>query len=150
LRAINSFHRLAAVGVLFSLLVLPTPALAGSETLKRAFGNIVQGPIDVVLSPITAGIVQYRNMTNIDDSTGVRVFYFLPGYVWLVGIHAAASVLRTLAGIFELLPGLVLVFTDAEMDPMFAPSEKSEGVIWDFPTTVMDFKIGLDYTAAPF
>ncbi len=150
MRANHPLRRLAAIGVVFSFLLTPTSALAGPETLKRSFGNMIQGPIDLVLAPITAGIVEYRNLKNIDDTTAVRVFWVVPGYIWLLGLHLGASVLRTLAGVFELLPGLVLLFTDAEMDPLFAPSEKSEAVIWDYPTTVFDFKLGVDYTAAPF
>jgi hypothetical protein len=146
----RSARRLVAGAVLASFLLAPTPALAGAQTLKRSFGNIVQAPIDAVLSPITAGMVQYKNMTNIEDSRGVRWFYAVPGYFWLVALTAGASVLRVLAGALEFLPGLILLFTSAEMDPLFAPSDSGEGVIWDYPTTVMDFKLGIDYTAAPF
>ena len=95
-------------------------------------------------------MVQYKNMANIEDSRGVRWFYAVPGYFWLLALTAGASVLRLLAGALEFLPGLVLLFTSAEMDPLFAPSEGGEAVIWDYPTTVMDFKLGIDYTAAPF
>jgi hypothetical protein len=143
-------RRLVAGAVLISFLLLPTPAFAGAQTLKRSFGNIVQAPIDMVLSPITAGMVQYKNMSNIEDSRGVRWFYAVPGYFWLLGLTLAASMLRLVAGVLEFLPGLVLLFTDAEMDPLFAPSDSGESVIWDYPTTVFDFKLGIDYTAAPF
>ena len=110
----------------------------------------MQAPIDAVLSPITAGMVQYKNMANIEDSRGVRWFYAVPAYFWLLGLTVGASVLRLLAGGLEFLPGLVLLFTSAEMDALFAPAEGGEAVIWDYPTTVMDFKLGIDYTAAPF
>lgn len=146
----NPLWRGTAVALLFSVLLLPTPAMAGAQTLKRGVGNIIQAPIDLALTPITAGIVVYRNMRNIDDTTAVRVAYALPGYLWLVGLFMGASVLRCFSGFLEFIPGLFLVFTDAEMDPMFAPVERGEAVIWDYPTAVMDFKIGMDYTAAPF
>ena len=107
-------RRLVAGAVLTAFLFAPTPAMAGAQTLKRSFGNIVQGPIDAVLSPITAGMVQYKNMANIEDSRGVRWFYAVPGYFWLLGLTVAASVLRVVAGALEFLPGLVLLFTDGE------------------------------------
>ena len=71
---------------------------------RYSFSNIIGGPIDMGLSPITAGMVQYRNMTNVDDSPGVRVFYAVPGYVWLFALHLGASALRTTSGLIELLP----------------------------------------------
>jgi hypothetical protein len=80
----------------------------------------------------------------------VRIFYVVPGYFWLMGLTLGASMLRCVSGFLEFLPGLFLVFTDAEMDPMFAPTERGEALIWDYPTTVFDFKIGVDYTSAPF
>jgi hypothetical protein len=146
----NPLRRGIAVALLFAFLLVPSPALAGAQTLKRGLGNIIQAPIDIVLAPITVGIVEYRSLTNVEDTTGVRVAYAVPGYLWLLGLTWGASMLRCFAGFLEFLPGLFLVFTDAELDPMFAPSERGEGVIWDYPSTVMDFKLGLDYTSTPF
>ena len=146
----HSARRLVAGAVLTSFLLAPTPALAGAQTFKRSVGNIIQAPIDAALSPITAGLVQHKNMSNIEDSRGVRWFYAVPAYFWLVGLTLAASVLRLVAGGLEFFPGLVLLFTSAEMDPLFYPSDGGTAVIWDYPTTVFDFKLGIDYTAAPF
>ena len=139
------FAALASV----SLLAASGPAQAGGETLKRSVGNIVQAPIDLALSPITAGIVEYRNLSNVDDSMPVRVVYAIPGYLWLTGLHAGASVLREVAGLLELLPGLVMLPTDNEMDPLFDPVEKGNALFVDTTTPVMDINIGIDYTAAP-
>jgi hypothetical protein len=146
----SPLRRGIAAALLFAFLLAPSPAMAGAQTLKRGVGNIVQAPVDVILGPITAGIVEYRNLRNVDDTLAVRIAYALPGYFWLLGITWGASVLRCVAGFLEFIPGLFLVFTDAEMDPMFSPVERGEAVIWDYPTTVMDFKVGVDYTAAPF
>ena len=103
-----------------------------------------------MLSPITAGKVIFNNLNNVEDTTGVRLFWAIPGYIWVTGLTIGASVLRAIAGAFELVPGLVLVFTDAELDPLFDPVEKGEGLIWDRPTPVMDIRLGVDYTSAPF
>lgn len=138
-----------AAALLLAVLLAPSPALAGAETLKRGFGNIVQAPVDVALAPITAGVIVVRNLRTVDDSTGVKVAYAVPGYLWTLGLTWGASMLRCFAGFLEFIPGLFLVFTDAEMSPMFAPTERAEGVIWDYPSRVMDFKLGVDYTSAP-
>lgn len=146
----NPLRRGIAVGLLFALLLAPSPALAGAETLKRGLENILQAPVDIVLAPITAGMVVVRNLRTVDDSTGVKVAYAVPGYFWLLGLTWGASMLRCFAGFLEFIPGLFLVFTDAEMDPMFAPTERGEGVIWDYPNAVFSFKLGVDYSSAPF
>ncbi len=144
--------RCALAGLaLAALLLAPTSAGAGTETLSRSFSNMIGGPVDMGLSPITAGMVQYRNMKNVEDSPGVRVFYAVPGYVWLFALHLGASALRTTSGLLELIPGLVLLpFKDTELDPLFAPADRGEAIIWDFPNAVMDVRLGIDYTAAPF
>ena len=142
--------RTLACALTLAALVAPSPAQAGGETLKRAMGNLLFGPIDLAVSPITAGVVEYRNLRNIEDTRGVQIFYAVPGYLWLTGLHAGASVLRTLSGALELLPGLALVFTDAELDPIFDPTDRGEAVLLDYGTPVIDVKIGVDYTAAPF
>lgn len=139
-------RRTAAALALCAFVLAPGSALAGGETLKRAVGNLLQAPIDLALSPITAGIVEARNLRNVEDTTGVRIGYVVPGYLWLTGLTAGGSILRLLAGAFELLPGIPLLFTDAELSPLFDPAEKGEGRILDQPTPVMDIKIGLDYT----
>ena len=146
----RGLRRGIAGALLLALLLAPSPALARGETLKRGFSNIVGAPIDFVLSPITAGYVLNRNLRTVDDSPGVKVAYAVPGYLWLVGLTLGASVLRCVAGFLEFIPGVFLVFTNNEMDPMFAPVERGEAVLWDYPTAVIDFKIGIDYTAAPF
>jgi len=146
----NPMRRGIAAAVLVALLLVPSPALAGTETLKRGIENILQAPVDVALGPITAGKVLVRNLRTVDDTTAVKIAYAVPGYFWILGLTWGASVLRCFAGFLEFLPGLFLVFTDAELDPMFAPTERGEGVIWDYPNDVFSFKLGVDYSSAPF
>lgn len=145
----SSWRRGTALLLLSSVLALPTPALAGTETLKRSVSNILSGPFDIVLCPITGGMATYRNIKNIDDSTGVRVAYALPGYIWMVTLFAGTSVLRVVAGFIELLPGIVLLFTDSELGPLFAPADRAEG-LWEWDTPVVEFKVGIDYSAVPY
>ena len=145
----SSWRRSTALLLLASVLALPAPAVAGTETLKRSVSNILSGPIDIVLCPITGGMATYRNIKNIDDSRGVRIAYALPGYIWMTTLFAGTSVLRTVAGFIELLPGIVLLFTDNELDPLFAPADRAEGM-WEWETPVVDFKLGIDYSAVPY
>jgi hypothetical protein len=144
----HPLQRALAALALGAIALAPVPAHAGGATLKRAVGNLVQGPIDVGLSPITAGVVGVDNLRNIDDTLPVQIFYAVPGYLWLTGLFAASSVLRTFTGALELVPGIFLLPFDAEMDPLFDPAESGSALISQ-DTPVMDIRIGLDYTAAP-
>jgi len=127
-------------------LLQPARAHARGETLKRAVGNITQGPLDVVLAPATAGVQLYHNLTTIEDTTAVRVAYAGPGFVWVTGLNAFAGVLRMVAGTFELLPGIGLLFTDREMTPLYAPAEKA-GALVQYDTPVYPIKFGVEYGA---
>jgi hypothetical protein len=131
-----------------AFLLAPAAAHAGGATLKRAVGNMIQGPIDVGLAPITAGVVEVQNLRNIDDTMPVRVAYALPGYLWLTGMFAGASVLRMVTGVLEFVPGLFLLPFDAEMGSLFDPVESGSAFISQ-DTPVMDIRLMLDYTAAP-
>jgi len=141
-------QRALAALALAAFALAPVPAHAGGETLKRAVGNLLQGPIDVGLSPITAGVVEVNNLRNIDDTLPVKVAYALPGYLWLTGLFAASSALRMFTGALELVPGIFLLPFDAEMDPLFDPAESGSALI-SADTPVMNIRIGVDYTAAP-
>lgn len=135
---------LAAVAALG--LLQPAQAQARGETLKRAFGNITQGPLDVVLAPATAGVQLWHNLRTVQDTTGVRVAYAVPGFFWATGVNAFSGVLRVVAGTFELLPGIGLVFTDREMTPLFDPVEKADALV-AHDTPVYPIKFGVEYAA---
>lgn len=145
-----SLPRAAALVALAVLCIALAPARAeaGGETLKRSAGNILQAPIDFVLSPVVAGKTVYVNLTNINDSTGVRYFYPVPGFVWLTGVQLGASVLRGVSGLFELLPGIGLLFFDREMTPLFDPVERGNA-LYENDMQFFRFKFGVDYTTPP-
>lgn len=132
----NGFGKqLAAVLAIVGLLIAPTSAFASGATLTHSLGEIVQSPLDLVLSPISAGVQLVKNLRDIDDSMLVRIVYTLPGYVWLVGLNVGASILRGVAGALELVPGVILLFfPNQTMDPLFAPVERAPALIqWDNP-----------------
>jgi hypothetical protein len=129
-------------------LLAALPATATTTVLKRAFENFPQGVGDVVLSPVTAGTTLYNNMTTIEDTPGVRIAYAVPGYAWNLMSNAGGGLIRMLTGIMELPAGLVLLFSDADMEPLFDPAEDNEALItYDEYEDIYRVKMGISYTA---
>jgi hypothetical protein len=119
-----------AVALLSTSLVLaPAPAQATPETLNRAFTNLLWAPFDMVLSPLTSANTLINNLRDVDDSTGVRVAYAVPGYGWLVGLNFAAGAMRGLAGALELIPGMVLYPFKADLDALYDPADRSPALV---------------------
>ena len=136
---------LLAAGV---ALLAAAPAGATTDVLKRSFENMPQGLLDAALSPITAGHSIYTNMTTIEDTVPVRLAYVVPGYVWNVMCDFGGGLIRSITGVMELPVGLVLLFTDAEMEPLFDPAEDNEALITvDQFEDIYRVKVGISYTA---
>jgi hypothetical protein len=137
-------------GWLAVLLALPlalglaSPASASPATIKRSLSNLLFGPFDFALGPVVGTRAVYRNLRDIDDSTGVRVAYAVPGAVWNSAMCMGGGVLRTISGIIELVPGLLLIPFEADMDPLFAPAERSDALIWE-ETDFIVVKLGVNY-----
>jgi hypothetical protein len=55
------------------LAVAPSAVQASPETLRRAFGNLIQAPLDVALAPVVAARTLVNNLRDIDDTPAVRV-----------------------------------------------------------------------------
>ena len=121
-------------------------ASATTATLKRSIENLTQWPLDLALSPVVAGKTNYENLNSVDDSTAVRIVYPIPGYIWTTSVQVGAAVLRGVTGVFELLPGLILLPLDADMDPLFDPAAENTGLV-DFDSSVYHVKFGINYTA---
>jgi len=149
-RAPRALPTLLVAGALATAVAIPGTASAGAETLKRSMGNMLQAPIDLVLAPVTAGLVEYRTIRNSDDILATKVAYALPGYVWLTGLHAGGSALRAVSGVIELVPGLAMLFTESELEPMFDPAEKSGAMLLDQQTPLMEIRLGIDYTGMDY
>ncbi len=146
----SSIRRFCACGAVVLLLFgAASPAAASPETLKRSIGNILFAPLDIALSPIVAAHSIYRNLNDIDDSLGVRLAYPLPGFAWNTGLQIGAGAIRELAGLLEFVPGLILLPFEADMDPLFAPTEKANALV-DIETTPINVKFGIDYTSLPY
>ena len=124
-----------------------SPALASPETLKRAAGNILFAPLDVALSPVVAAQTISTNMREVEDPRWVRVAFAIPGYAWMVGLQLGGGVFREIAGLLELLPGLGLLFFEADLDPLYDPVERGNALV-DVRTRPLNLKFGIDYTSA--
>jgi hypothetical protein len=129
--------------------MVSSPVSASPETLKRSIENLTQWPLDLALSPVVAGKTVYQGLQDIDDSTAVKIAYPVPGFVWVTFVQAGTAVLRGLTGVIEFLPGLGLLFFDADLDPLFDPADDNEALV-DFETPVYHIKFGIDYTSAGY
>ena len=141
--ALRRGRRLVAAGLAFALLV-SSPAGASPETLRRSFSNILMSPLDMVCGPYVGVKSVIVNVREIGDTTAVRVFYFLPGLGWNIGIQAFGAAFRALAGALELVPGLVLLPFETDLDPIFALPERQDGLV-DVETPVLYFKFCISY-----
>ena len=131
----------AALLLLFSL---ASPASASPETLKRSVTNILFGPLDFVLGPIIAARSVYNNLQDIDDTTGVRIVFAVPGVAWNSAMQMGGGVLRTFTGLLEFVPGLILLPFEADMDPLFTMPERQDALI-DEEYDFIAVKFGVNY-----
>jgi hypothetical protein len=146
----SSIRRFCARCAVVTLLIaVASPATASPETLKRSMCNILFAPVDIALSPIVAAHSIYRNLNDIDDTLGVRLAYTVPGFAWNTGLQIGAGAIRELTGLIELVPGLFLLPFEADMDPLFAPTEKA-GALVDIETPPLNIKFGIDYSSVPY
>jgi hypothetical protein len=134
---------------LIALLVasLPAPARAGTQTLSRAVRNILMSPLDVILSPVVATKALYTNWRDSDDTMAVKIVYPIPGWAWLTSVELGASVIRGISGAIELIPGLFLVPTNTELDPIYELPENREALVNWQDATGFGFKFGVDYVS---
>ncbi len=125
-------------------LCLAGSAAASPETFKRGLGNLIFGPVDIALAPVVGTQAVYNNIQDIDDTLGVRAFYVVPGVVWNTFIQLGGGLIRTLSGAFEIVPGLFLIPFEADLDPLFAPVERSDALV-DEELMLIHLKFGVNY-----
>ena len=124
------------------------PAMASPETLRRSVGNILFAPFDIATSPVTAGKALYTNLREIDDARWKRIVFPIPGYVWILGVQIGGGAIREIAGLLELLPGLGLLFFDADLDPLYDAVERNDALV-EVDTPPLNIKFGVNYVASP-
>jgi hypothetical protein len=125
-----------------------TPASATPETLKRSVGNILFAPLDIAASPVTAGRALYTNLREVDDAQWKRIVFPIPGYAWILGVQIGGGAIREIAGLLELVPGLGLLFFDADLDPLYDLVERNDALV-DLETPPLNIKFGVNYVASP-
>jgi hypothetical protein len=147
--SLRRLRRLPLWVALLAVLFAASPAAATYATLKRSLGNIVFAPVDMALSPVVASQTVYNGLRDIDDTPGVRLVYVPAGVAWNTGVQAMAAVVREITGLIEFVPGLMVLFLDADLDPLYAPVERG-GALIDVDTPAIRLKTGVDYTTVPF
>jgi hypothetical protein len=134
----------ALVGGL-ALLVAAAPAAATTSTLKRSLENLTQFPFDIATAPVVAGKTIYENMNSIEDSPGVRIAYPIPGFFFNTMVQVGGGLIRGVTGLIELVPGVVLLFSESEMDPLYDPVEDNPA-LYENGGEPFRVKLGVDYT----
>jgi len=143
--------RLAAAMLLCGLIVSSgAPALASPETLKRSVSNLTMAPLDLIFSPMVGLLSVITRMNEQDDPVGVRVAFALPGVIWNTGVNIGASVIRFVTGGIQLVPGVLLLPFEADLDPLFSPVDNAAALFEMETPCCLDVKFGLDYTAAAY
>ncbi len=145
MRSNRGLRLLAAFVGLAASLLLAATAFATTSTLKRSVENMTQFPIDILMAPVVAGKSVYDNMNSVEDSLGVRIAYPIPGFMFNTLVQIGGGIIRGITGLIELGPGVVLLFSDAEMDPLFDPVEDSSA-LYENGGDPIRVKIGVNYT----
>ncbi len=143
----SGIRRLAPAALCLSLaLTVASPASASLETFKRAIENILLAPLDLALSPVTAGYSIYTGMQDIDDSLAVKIVYPVPGLIWNTMVNIGAASLRMTSGLFELIPGILLLPFEADMTALYAPVDRADALV-DYEFEYFYLKFGVLYTS---
>lgn len=131
------------------VLVAPLSAQASTKTLARSVSNIFFAPLDILLSPVTAGKGQVEKMTEVEDTMGVRIAYALPGYIWYTGVIIGAGTIRGLTGLIQFIPAVVLLPFETDMDEMMDPVDRAPALV-EIDSELFPVKFGIDFTSAEF
>ena len=130
----------------------PRTVLAANraDTLRRAVGNVLLGPIDVALSPAVTAKAMYDNGQAANYSpAAIGALGVIGGAGWYFPITAAAGILRIWSGFIEMPIGLVLLvsksFTKWEPGPIFEVTDKPAMV--SYPNAPIPIVFGVNYPA---
>jgi hypothetical protein len=118
----------AALVLASALAAAPTPARADATQLCRAGMNLVLAPFDVIMAPYIAAKDEYYGLTEIDDPMALKVVGAAPGYVLLLGLQVGGAIFREIAGVFEIIPGVVTLFREGAQPPLFRSQEEAWAV----------------------
>jgi hypothetical protein len=139
-------RRLVSLTALVVLLVAAAPATsqAGTKTICRSVQNLLLFPLDMVLSPFVATKATFDSWRNSEDTKAVKYAYAPIAPIWSTSVELGASVIRGIAGALELLPGLVLIPFDREMNPLYDLPENQPAWV-DQSAGPFKIRFGVDY-----
>lgn len=142
-------RRSIAVAALAAVLVAAAPSVshAGAKTLTRATQNLLFFPFDIALSPFVGAKITYDSWRDSDDTKAVKYGYALVAPIWSIGVQTGASVIRGVAGMLELLPGIALLPFEAEMNPLYDLPEIQPAWV-DQGNDTFRVKFGVNYLTA--
>lgn len=118
-----------------------------SKTLRRATGNVVQGPMDMALTPaIVVRSVKYTAETREYEWWQTAAYAPLAA-TWIGGLNLVSSGYRLFAGLLEVPVGMVLLgsksFSNWEPEPFF--ETHSNPAIEESPGMIFDWRYGVQY-----
>lgn len=97
---------------------LPGEAAASPDTLRMAFENLLQGPVDMALAPVTAGRTVAQNLDDVGPAPVAPAAYAVLGHPGLTLLQVGCGALRMVSGAVLLVPGVVLFpFEDVDVPP---------------------------------
>jgi hypothetical protein len=114
---------LLALAFMIALGGTPRQASADSSQICRAGMNLVLAPFDALLGPYIVGKDEYYGLTEIDDPMSLKVVGAAPGYVFLLGVQIGGAIFREIAGVFEIIPGMVTLFRAEAQPPLYRSAE---------------------------
>jgi hypothetical protein len=134
---------IASVALLFAATLVPQPASADRSfrPFKRGAENMLQSPLDLALSPVTAGIQAYKNLQGGKRSLGQKIAAYPFGFTWYTCLGAASTSARFVGGLLEVPVGFASLATGFEPGPIFNPNDLPALVAR--PTPPFDVRFGL-------
>lgn len=99
---------LAAALALTSAALTPGAALASPDTLRMATENLLEGPVDMAMAPVTAGHVIVENAGEVGLEPVGGPLYGVLGHPGMTALHVGWGLLRTISGALLLVPGVLL------------------------------------------
>jgi hypothetical protein len=138
----------ALVGTVGLLCTLGSaPAKADATQLCRSITTMLLAPTDALAAPYIAGRDEYVRMEENDDTTGVKIAYTVPGYVFLTGVQVYGAAIRLVAGALEFVPGLITLFREGSTMPYFYDQHYGEA-LYSAEWGPCPIRVGTSYTAS--
>jgi len=135
--------KIATAALLFATALVPQPALAARslQPIKRGVENIVQSPLDLALSPVTASIQSHKNLQSGKRGLGQKIGFFPIGFFWYTALGVASTSARIVGGLLDLPVGIATLATGWDPGPIFNAGELDALV--KYPSEPFDVRFGL-------